>query len=360
MRRLERVLEGVEATMRQGGSHRDLRQSLLRALAGKIGFDGGCAATLDPVTAMWTDCEVFEARRDPAFEARLFAAEYRHTDVAPMTELVDRPLPVAVLSLETKGDLARSVRYRMAFHPAGIGDELRLVLVDGGVPWGSVQLCRSQGSRSFEASDAEALARLSAPLARMLRGSLLVEATRGGDQEHSPGVIMFEGTSVIEMSSAAHAILGASQMDRLPAAIHGLVAQAKAGKAGKASCPSAGGGWAVLHATAVGDRVAIIVERPRPLELAEVVSRTLGLSPRERQLVTLVARGRSTKEIASALFISEWTVQDHLKSVFAKAGVSTRQELVAALFFGYWAPRHEQRSTPSIRGHYLPRRPAGA
>jgi len=112
----------------------------------------------------------------------------------------------------------------------------------------------------------------------------------------------------------------------------------------------------VLHATPVGKRVAIVVERARPLELAEVVCHTLGLSPRERQIVALVVRGRSTKEIASGLFISEWTVQDHLKSVFAKSGVSTRQELVAALFFGFWAPHHEQRRTPSARGHYL-RRP---
>ena len=355
---MERILAGLEATLRQGGNHRDLRQQLLHSLADHMGFDGGCVATLDPVTAMWTDCEVFEARRDPHFEARLFEAEYGHADVAPMTELVDRALPVAVLSRETKGDLACSARYRLAYEPAGIGDELRLALVDGGVPWGSVQLARSGRAARFQAPDAEALARLSAPLARLLRNSLLREAT-GATEEHSPGVILVEGTSAIEVSAGALAILGAAQLERLPAAIHGLVVQAKAGRAAKASCPSPSGGWAVLHASALGGRVAIIVEQARPLELADVVSRTLGLSARERQVVALVARGRSTKEIATALFISEWTVQDHLKSVFAKSGVSTRQELVAALFFGFWAPHHEQRSTPSVRGHYLTRRGAG-
>jgi len=64
-------------------------------------------------------------------------------------------------------------------------------------------------------------------------------------------------------------------------------------------------------------------------------------------------RGLSTKEIASRLGITEWTVQDHLKSIFAKANVTSRQALVAALFFGYWAPHHERGALPSPGGHFL-------
>jgi DNA-binding CsgD family transcriptional regulator len=353
-----RIVPKLEATLREGGNHRDLRQELLRALGAQIGFDGGCGATLDPVTAMWTDCEVFEAKRDPAFEAQLFEAEYHHADVAPMTELAERAIPAAVLSVETAGDLERSVRYRNAFRPAGIGDELRLVLVESGVPWGSVQLVRSRGATPFATAEAEALAVLSAPLARLLRRALLLEACREPDErgESVPGVFVMRGARVLEASDSALSILGTSLAERLPAAIHGLVLQAKAGKSARASLPGPEGGWAVLHSTPIGDRVAIIVERARPLALAEVVSRALGLSPRERHIVAYVVRGRSTKQIASALSISDWTVQDHLKSIFGKVGVSSRQELVAALFFGYWAPEHERRSLPSPCGHYVARR----
>ena len=44
-----------------------------------------------------------------------------------------------------------------------------------------------------------------------------------------------------------------------------------------------------------------------------------------------VMAGRSSKEIAARLYISTHTVQDHLKAVFAKVGVSSRRELVACL-----------------------------
>ena len=54
--------------------------------------------------------------------------------------------------------------------------------------------------------------------------------------------------------------------------------------------------------------------------------------PREEEIVKLVARGRSTRQISVALFISEHTVQNHLRSVFEKVGVHSRRELIQSLF----------------------------
>lgn len=51
-----------------------------------------------------------------------------------------------------------------------------------------------------------------------------------------------------------------------------------------------------------------------------------GLSPREAEVLRLVTRGSTNKEIAAELFISEKTVQNHLTSIFAKTGSGNRTE----------------------------------
>ncbi len=48
------------------------------------------------------------------------------------------------------------------------------------------------------------------------------------------------------------------------------------------------------------------------------------LSGREREIAELVARGRTNREIAAELFLSEKTIESHLRKVFAKLGVSGR------------------------------------
>jgi two-component system nitrate/nitrite response regulator NarP len=52
-----------------------------------------------------------------------------------------------------------------------------------------------------------------------------------------------------------------------------------------------------------------------------------GLSPRERQLVALVALGRRNREIAQELGITEGTVKVYLHAIFDKLGVANRTEL---------------------------------
>ncbi|MFF5142302.1 response regulator [Streptomyces sp. NPDC013157] len=53
------------------------------------------------------------------------------------------------------------------------------------------------------------------------------------------------------------------------------------------------------------------------------------LSAREREVLTLVARGTSNREIARELFISEATVKTHLTHLYAKLGVNDRAAAVA-------------------------------
>jgi len=66
-------------------------------------------------------------------------------------------------------------------------------------------------------------------------------------------------------------------------------------------------------------------------DVHQLVSRACGLSARERELVALVLEGLDTRELATRMLISTYTVKDHLKSVFDKAGVHSRRELVTSL-----------------------------
>lgn len=54
-----------------------------------------------------------------------------------------------------------------------------------------------------------------------------------------------------------------------------------------------------------------------------------GLTAREREVATLIARGRSNREIAAALVTGERTVQTHIGNIFAKRGCDSRAQVAA-------------------------------
>ena len=56
-----------------------------------------------------------------------------------------------------------------------------------------------------------------------------------------------------------------------------------------------------------------------------------GLSGREREVADLVALGRTNKEIAAELFLSEKTVESHMSRLFGKLGVRSRAEVAEAV-----------------------------
>ena len=55
------------------------------------------------------------------------------------------------------------------------------------------------------------------------------------------------------------------------------------------------------------------------------------LTARQKDITTLAAGGKSNKDIARELFISEYTVKDHLKQIFRTIGIHNRSELVPRL-----------------------------
>lgn len=77
----------------------------------------------------------------------------------------------------------------------------------------------------------------------------------------------------------------------------------------------------------IGHRLA----RPEPpgeFERNEEALDYLGISPREYEVLELLARGPSNREIAKALHVSPNTVKSHLASVYRKLEVSRRTQAV--------------------------------
>ena len=72
-----------------------------------------------------------------------------------------------------------------------------------------------------------------------------------------------------------------------------------------------------------------------------------GLTARESEVAALLAEGLRNKEISAALWVSENTVKTHLKSIFQKAGVTSRGEAIVRLTRD---PGFERRGDQSLSG----------
>ena len=63
----------------------------------------------------------------------------------------------------------------------------------------------------------------------------------------------------------------------------------------------------------------------------EEISRKYCLSSREKEVLEIVCRGKSTREISAELFIAETTVKKHLANIYGKMGIKNKSELIKIL-----------------------------
>lgn len=76
---------------------------------------------------------------------------------------------------------------------------------------------------------------------------------------------------------------------------------------------------------------SITIDDVNTLSNVPAPRRSKSLTPRETEIVRLVVRGLTNKEIALALDISHWTVATHLRRIYDKTRVKRRAALIAVL-----------------------------
>jgi DNA-binding NarL/FixJ family response regulator len=141
------------------------------------------------------------------------------------------------------------------------------------------------------------------------------------DAAHQPTVVVL--TSATDDADLVRAIQGgASSYVLKTAAAEEVIATVRAAAAGKAS----------LAPDLLARLTRALRRRPPPDPLEP-------LSPRERQVLLLIADGQSNRQIAEKLFIGEQTVKTHVSSILTKLGLQDR--LQAAVF----ALRHQPGNT---------------
>jgi DNA-binding CsgD family transcriptional regulator len=300
---------------------------------------------------LYTDA-VVESVEGP-LHLQFFENELVAPDFAKFSELVRRPERVAILSEATGGDPALSARHRELHRPNGYSGELRAVFSTGGACWGVVCLTRREGEPDFTRAEAEFVGSLCDHVAHGLRTALLLAAVDEAPPAEAPGMIVLspDGAveSVSERAEQLLAELGPGGL-ALPDPVHAVALRARGGDGHgvpRARVATPRGRWLVLHAACLRDRggaaerVAVMIEPARRAELASLVVELYELSDREQQVTQLLVRGLAIDEIAAALWLSRHTVRDHVKAIFAKAGVASRPELTAKLFAEHFLPSIE-------------------
>jgi DNA-binding CsgD family transcriptional regulator len=337
--------------------------TLLREVASRLGrvvpFEAYCVTSNDPLSGLLTHM----AGEGPVNDKQLFRTYLEHIyfeeDLDAQRRMVRNHFPVALLSEVTEGKLERAMRCREITSPSGLGYELLGVCSVGQEQQGGICLLRERGRPDFDAREVALLHRIIPHLSSGLKVAVLAkQASAQPEDERVPGVLVLDDRGqVVQHTEAAVRWLrdladlgdGWLEGEGLPAPVWTVV-----GALRKALRPETDGDlngvpsvhvqtrsgrWLTFHGARTtsqpgrGGETMVIIEPSRPQELAWLRVAAYGLSARERAVVDLVMQGASTKEISQALYISEYTVQEHLSNVFDKVGVRGRRALIRRLFF---------------------------
>jgi DNA-binding CsgD family transcriptional regulator len=336
--RAYRARRDITALAAAGLGVSELHAAAIDLIEVKVGSDLTCWATIDPETLVISTMTSGESRIPTEYEPRLAQAEYSGHEPHTFATLAQRKQPMARLSDLPHRERNRSSRLNNVWRPLGLDQELRVMFLADGACWGGAGMVR--GRRDFTDRETDFLTAVAPAIANATR--LAVRSEAGGSMPAGNSAII-----VIGAGGEPRALTSAGQewrerLDQIAPGRFGLMMQVMAVGACAASSGSfrarlrdAAGHWAILEASPLiggdEDQIAVTIQPAGGDQLISLLFAAYGLTAREREVCSEVMAGHSTSDIAARLFISSNTVQDHLKSVFAKVGVRSRGELVARL-----------------------------
>jgi DNA-binding CsgD family transcriptional regulator len=281
----------------------------------------------------------------------LIRAKYA-TPVNRWTVLQQQASPAGLLNEAVDGELARSRVWREVMSRYAIGDVASAVFADQFGCWGFLDLWREDWHEPFNSTDAEFIASLAPPLTAALRrcqARTFIEPAAPHRHDAGPVVLTLDdGLRITSRTSASRAWLDAllpPQPDEraIPASVYNVAAQLLAAEEGIDDHPAlsrthlADGFWLTLRAARLSTgepapgvpadspaTLVVTIEEASAAERLELFGRALGLTPRESELLGLLATGSDTRAMARQMSLSEHTIQDHLKSIFTKTGAHDR------------------------------------
>ena len=319
---------------------------MLEALRTSVGFDAFAWLLTDPVTTVGSS-PMADVPCLPELP-RLIRLKYLTTQ---LRWTLPGRAPVMSLLNATNGRPEESLVWRELMADHGVVDVASLVFADRFGCWGFLDLWRQVPSAPFSAGELADLAEVVAPVTTALRrrqADILLQPAVGVDERPGPVVMVLSPELDVraqtpETERVLRLLVPTSgAASPVPASAYNVAAQLLAGEAGvddhaaTARVHVGGEWWVALRAarmvrggeSAEAD-IAVTIERISPAERIDLFVRAVGLSAREGELVRLLGSGLSTREAAATMILSQHTVGDHLKSVFAKTGCRSRGELLA-------------------------------
>lgn len=332
-------LVSVERVSRICGQHdeaRGLRLAVLDELRAVVAFDAYSWLLTDPETEV--GCAPLADVPCLPELPRLIRLKYL-TAVNRWTAMDG---PVGLLG----GQREESLVWREMLAGYGVTDVASVVFRDRFGCWAFLEMWRIGAGQPFGDADAGFLAGIAPPVTEALR------RCQARTFDVLPAVPERTGPVVLMLSSELEVRAQTPETDRylrilvppdderrpVPSGAYNVAAQLLAVEAGvddhrpSARVHLSGGSWLTLRAARMGEAahdIAVTIETASPAERTGVFGRALGLTAREAELLTHLVAGADTRDIAKLMFLSEHTVQDHLKSIFAKSGTRNRRTLLA-------------------------------